>query len=190
MLDYLSGVTALSDWSKVEFRVSLDGYFHRSPGPDVRLTVDAGVLSFFTETLEIVDYKNGAGVTVNPLQNPQLLYYAAGVLRHLPRAQRDRVQHLKLTIVQPHVQNAAPSRAWEISVVVLLMWVDEVLVPGVHACTQDNAPLNPGSWCRFCPVSHAPVPASSRMPVAMAQREFDDADVVMPTEPGDLALLP
>jgi hypothetical protein len=185
MLDYLSGVTALSDWSKVEFRVSLDGYFTAPPVPMFG-TVDAGVLSFFTETLEIVDYKNGAGVTVNPIENPQLLYYAAGVLQHLPRAQRDRVQHLKLTIVQPHAPGLNPIRSWEISVVDLLMWVDEVLVPGVHACTQDNAPLNPGSWCRFCPVSHA-CPRLQQDAVAMAQREFDDADVVMPTEPGDLA---
>jgi hypothetical protein len=107
-------------------------------------------------------------------------------LQHLPRAQRDRVQHLKLTIVQPHAPGLNPIRSWEISVVDLLMWVDEVLVPGVHACTQDNAPLNPGSWCRFCPVSHA-CPRLQQDAVAMAQREFDDADVVMPTEPGDLA---
>ena len=172
MLDYLSGVTALSDWSEVEFRVSLDGYFTAPPVPMFG-TVDAGVLSFFTETLEIVDYKNGAGVTVNPTGNPQLLYYAAGVLRYLPRHQRDRVQHLKLTIVQPHVQNAVPIRSWEISVVDLLMWVDEVLVPGVHACTQPDAPLNPGSWCRFCPVSHA-CPRLQQDAVEMAQREFDD----------------
>jgi hypothetical protein len=75
--------------------------------------------------------------------------------------------------VQPHGQGIAPIRSWEIDVVDLLMWVDEVLVPGVEACAQPDAPLVPGSWCRFCPVSHA-CPKLMADALEMAKHEFDD----------------
>lgn len=188
--DFVAGVNVMleyiakgAEWKEVEFRVSLDDYFTDPPVPMFG-TVDAGILTLRDKTLEVVDYKNGAGVVVTPKENPQLLYYGAGVLRQLPPAQRDRVENIKLTIVQPHAQGVPPIRSWETSPVDLLMWVDETLVPGVEACAQDNAPLVPGSWCRFCPVSHA-CPRLQQDAVAMAKAEFDDGD--MPQKPNDLA---
>ena len=174
MLRYLFDSGALlADWVKVEFRVDLAPYFlDQSPVP-VFGTVDAAAHTWDTETLEIVDYKNGAGITVSAVENPQLMFYGAGVLEHLPAAQRDRVARVKLTIVQPHAQGVSPIRSWEIDVVDLLMWVDEVLVPGVEACAQPDAPLVAGTWCRFCPVSHA-CPKLMADALEMAKAEFDD----------------
>jgi Protein of unknown function (DUF2800) len=188
MLDYLQGIAALSDWTDIEFRVDLAGYFPASPPVPVFGTVDAAVHTMFTETLEVVDYKNGAGITVSAIENPQLIFYGAGVLAHLPAAQRDRVRTVKLTIVQPHAQGVSPIRSWEIDVVDLLMWVDEVLVPGVEACAAPDAPLVPGSWCRFCPVSHA-CPKLMADALEMAKREFDDESVPqdLPKGPDELA---
>jgi hypothetical protein len=74
-------------------------------------------------------------------------------------------------------------RSWEIDVLDLLLWIDGVLVPGVEACARPDAPLNPGPWCRFCPVSHA-CPRLMQDAVAMAKREFDDDP---PQEPDELA---
>lgn len=179
MLDYFRGAQALSDWADVEFRVDLGGYFKAPPVP-VFGTVDAASHTWATETLEVVDYKNGAGIPVSPVENPQLMFYAAGVLGQLEVA-RDRVKTVKLTIVQPNA-GGAPVRSWDLDVIDLLMWVDDVLVPGVEACAQDDAPLNPGSWCRFCPVAHA-CPRLMQDAVAMAQREFDD----IPDQPDELA---
>ena len=170
MLDYLRGAQALSDWADVEFRVDLGSYFKASPVP-VFGTVDAAAHTWATETLEVVDYKNGAGVAVSPVENPQLMFYAAGVLGQLEVA-RDRVKTVRLTIVQPNA-GGAPVRSWDLDVIDLLMWVDDVLVPGVEACAQDDAPLNPGSWCRFCPVAHA-CPQLHQDAVEMAKHEFDD----------------
>jgi hypothetical protein len=172
MLGYLRAQASLADWMKVEFRVELDGYFISAPPVSLFGTVDAGLLSLYNEELEIIDYKNGAGVSVTPIENPQLLFYAAGALAQLPKAQRDRVQTVTLTIVQPHA-GGAPERSWQLSVVDLLMWVDEVLVPGVEACAQPDAPYVTGSWCRFCPVSHA-CPQLHKDAVAMAKQEFAD----------------
>jgi hypothetical protein len=183
MLDYLQGTTALCDWMDVEFHVNLDSYFP-GPFPPVPMfgTVDAGILHLRDKTLEVVDYKNGSGITVSAVENPQLMFYAAGVLTRLPSDQRDQVRTIKVTIVQPHATGVAPIRSWEIDVLDLLMWVDEVLVPGALACAQPDAPLNPGSWCRFCPVSHA-CPKLMADALEMAKREFDD----MPEEEGELA---
>jgi hypothetical protein len=178
--DFIDGVNVMLsyidtpvDWKKIELRVSLDRYFARRVPPTPLFgTVDAALLHN-RETLEIVDYKNGTGVVVSPVENPQLLYYAAGVMLHLPPAQRELVQVIKLTIVQPHVPRAAPVWSWETTPLDLLMWIDEVLVPGVEACAKPDAPLNAGKWCRFCPVAQA-CPELHKAAVAMAQQAFDD----------------
>jgi hypothetical protein len=183
MLRYLFDSGALlADWMEVEFRVDPSGLFPAPPPVPVFGTVDVAAHTWHSETLEIIDYKNGSGITVSAVENPQLMFYGAGVFAHLPMAQRNRVQTVKLTIVQPHASGVSPIRSWEIDVLDLLMWVDEVLVPGVEACAQDQAPLIPGTWCRFCPVSHA-CPKLMADALEMAKREFDD----VPQEPDELA---
>lgn len=181
MLDYLFDVAVSADWVDVEFRVDLSTYFPEPPPVPVFGTVDAAALT--PPVLEIIDYKNGAGITVTPVENPQLMFYAAGVLALLRSDLREQVQRLKLTVVQPHALGVPPVRSWEISAVDLLMWVDEVLVPGVAHCARDDAPLVPGDWCRFCPVVHA-CPQLHRDAVAMAKCEFDGTEIV----PNDLAV--
>jgi len=182
MLDYLFDAAVSADWVDIEFRVDLAGYFPEPPPVPVFGTVDAAAL--ISPVLEVIDYKNGAGVMVTPVENPQLMFYAAGVLDLLPQAARDQVERIKLTVVQPHAIGVPPVRSWEISVIDLLLWVDEVLVPGVAHCARDDAPLVPGDWCRFCPVVHA-CPALYGAAVKAAQSEFGDDDP--PTDPGDLA---
>jgi hypothetical protein len=180
MLEYRQRVSA-GNWSEVEFRVDLASYFPISPPVPVFGTVDAGIYDLRSRTLEVVDYKNGSGITVSAVENPQLMFYAAGALQHIPAGFPGYyqvplarwAQRVKMTIVQPHAQGVSPIRSWEIDVVDLLMWVDEVLVPGVEACAQPDAPLVPGTWCRFCPVSHA-CPKLMADALEMAKAEFDD----------------
>ena len=186
MLRYVHLAAHQSDWVSVEFQVELDSYFPPTKPPPVLMfgRVDVALLDIMNETLEVIDYKNGSGVKVNPRENPQLLYYAAGVLAQLPDNQQRSLRTIKLTVVQPNAPGNEPIRSWEIDVVDLLMWVDDVLVPGVEACAQDNAPLVPGPWCRFCPALHA-CPRLQQDAVEMAKREF--ADHVLPDNPDDLA---
>jgi hypothetical protein len=186
MLRYVHFAAHQSDWVSVEFQVELDSYFPPTKPPPVLMfgRVDVALLDIMNETLEVIDYKNGSGVKVNPRENPQLLYYAAGVLAQLPDNQQRSLRTIKLTVVQPNAPGNEPIRSWEIDVVDLLMWVDDVLVPGVEACAQDNAPLVPGPWCRFCPALHA-CPRLQQDAVEMAKREF--ADHVLPDNPDDLA---
>ena len=180
MLAYLRHTA--KPYIKVEFQVTLDDYFPVPPPVPLFGTVDAALLD--EKCLEIVDYKNGAGVVVSPVENPQLLFYAAGVLRDVPPVDRDAIDRIKMTIVQPNAPGLEPIRSWEIAPLDLLMWVDDVLVPGVEACTQPDAPFNAGTWCRFCPVAHA-CPLLHQSAVTAAQAEFDDADA--PWDKNDLA---
>jgi hypothetical protein len=186
MLDYVEGAAHQSDWVRCEFQVELDDYFLPSQPPPVLMfgRVDVAMLDLQTDTLEIIDYKNGSGVFVTVKDNPQLLYYAAGVLRQLPKHQLRRLRRIKLTVVQPNAPGSEPVRSWQITPVDLLMWVDEVLVPGVEACAQDDPPLVPGSWCRFCPAIHV-CPKLQQDANEMAKRDF--ADHILPDDPAELA---
>lgn len=175
--DFLDGVNVMIDYLAerhltgvllgVEQRVSLDGCFNPAPPVPVFGTLDAAAFLPPVKTLEIIDYKNGSKV-VSPVENSQLMFYAAGAM---PLA-KDDVRNIRLTIVQPHA-GGAPIRSWDLAPVDLAMWIDDVLVPGVEACTKPDAPIVPGSWCHFCPVSHA-CPVLHADAVEAAQREFDD----------------
>jgi hypothetical protein len=186
MMGYVHHAALGSDWVRCEFQVELDDYFPVDHPPPVVMfgRVDVALLDLAHGVLEIIDYKNGAGVFVTVKDNPQLLYYAAGVLRELPANQLRRLTTIKLTVVQPNAPGSEPVRSHEITPVDLLMWVDDVLVPGVHACAQDDPPLVPGAWCRFCPAIHV-CPRLMQDANEMAKRDF--ADHQLPNTLDDLA---
>ena len=185
MIDYLRAARSNVAW--VERRLSLNGYF--SPPPPVPLfgTSDAVLVNWRPATLEIVDFKNGAGVAVRPDWNPQLLYYAAGAVAELAAMEPPGGwTRIRLTVVQPHA-GGAPVRSWDLAPIDLSMWIEEVLIPGVRACEDPDAPLKAGDHCRFCPVSqHCPLLHEAAQ--EMAKREFDDfTDYVHSTSPNELA---
>lgn len=100
-------------------------------------------------TLEIVDYKHGAGIVVDADDNPQLMYYAAGMLEDLQLW--ESVNLIRMTIVQPRgFHFNGPIRTAEISAEELRAWVDHILVPGMdHAMVSRNT--KSGEHCQFCP---------------------------------------
>lgn len=129
------------DWIwKTEQRVD-DKTFH----PDFGGTADRyGVGNYW---LEVVDYKNGAGVTVDVEENEQLMYYGYGILRKWPM-----VQDIRLTIVQPngyHPDGAI--RSWCISAYELKEWAEKKLAPAMKKVDSGDTALVPGAWCQFCP---------------------------------------
>jgi len=164
MLDYLRSAAMTADWIEVEHQVQL-----HYPSPVAMFgTTDA--IFKVGRVLEIGDYKNGAGVSVNPVENPQLLYYAVGALHTFQLW--DEIDTLRLTVIQPHA-GGEPIRCWTIDRVDLDMWVDDVLLPGVEAVTKDDAPLVTGPQCRFCPVAHG-CPKLHEAAVEAAKHEFEE----------------
>ena len=114
-----------------------------SPGDDGR------------SVLNVVDLKGGEGIPVEVDDNPQLKYYAFGLIDGLERQRSyvfDDAMVVRLAIVQPRItwHPAGPIRTWDTTVGEIKAWVHDVLVPHMNA-TQFDDSLKAGPWCRFCP---------------------------------------
>jgi hypothetical protein len=183
MVSYVNGRQDDGAGYYIEFQVSLDPYFRAAKfKPPVPMfgRVDAAFIE--PKLLEIVDYKNGSGILVEPRDNPQMLYYAAGVLVNLSQHSFNQV---RLTVVQPHARTVEKVRSWTLSALDVQMWVDDELIPAVERCAQPDAPLVLGPWCRFCPAAFT-CPRLAEEANKMAAREFSDDGLSLPSDPTKL----
>lgn len=80
--------------------------------------------------LLIADLKTGRGVTVSPVQNEQLMLYAAGKLQELDAVGLD-VETITLAIIQPRVFKEP--QTWSLSRVELEQWLGYTAAPTVRA---------------------------------------------------------
>lgn len=103
--------------------------------------------SLHDKTLNVVDYKHGKGVPVDVIGNVQGICYGLGAAKRFDNYDWDT---LKITIVQPRAyHDDGPVRSWEIPRAELFDYM--MNYAAYAAATEDpNAPLNVGSWCRFC----------------------------------------
>lgn len=99
--------------------------------------------------LEIDDFKYGEGIVVEAYRNPQLMYYAFGTLLNLDKLGID-VDFVRMRIVQPRV-TWFKDEPYEISVLDLRQWANDVLWPAMILADSENGDLSPGEHCRFCP---------------------------------------
>ena len=95
--------------------------------------------------LFVRDYKHGMGVAVDIEWNPQVLYYAYGILRLHPE-----VDDVDLAIIQPRIPYGDKRKHWTVSAAEVRKWAEEVLKPGMERTALDHD-LLPGTHCRFCP---------------------------------------
>lgn len=152
------------------------------PGPMFG-TADFAVYKPALRELEIVDYKNGSGVVVEVKGNKQLRYYALGAV--LAIGPGFDIETVKMTIVQPRAAHPdGVVRSESISYVDLLAFSGELL-EAARATLQPDAPLHPGSHCRFCPAS-AVCPAQRDQAQALAQITFADLPAAGPPAPETL----
>lgn len=98
------------------------------------------------EVLHIRDLKYGEGIQVDAEDNPQLMYYAYGVLQELGECDK-----VVLGIVQPRgFHPDGPVRLWETTAEYIKAWATEQLLPAMLRTEMDNH-LDAGEHCRFCP---------------------------------------
>jgi hypothetical protein len=112
-------------------------------------TADAVTWKPRQKQLIVDDFKYGAGIAVDPENNPQLLYYGLGALLacNYPAAT------VTLRITQPRCDHAkGPVRWWTIDALDLLDFKAD-LKKYAQATEDPNAPLVPGDHCRFCPAA-------------------------------------
>lgn len=119
---------------------------HRISSPDHPLfygTVDHAVIA--DSLLAVSDFKYGQGVIVEVERNPQLMYYAYGILLQHPDVTR-----VALRIIQPRgVHSDGPIRRWVVDADVIRSWATEELLPAMEATAVDET-LTVGEHCRFC----------------------------------------
>lgn len=113
--------------------------------PDLFGTADCVIFDPGSHELWVIDYKHGAGVAVDPISNPQLLYYAVGAA--FAKSNR-KVSAVHLGIVQPRAPGEAV-KWWDVDAVELLDFAD-ILRERVEATEDPEAPLVAGEHCRWC----------------------------------------
>jgi hypothetical protein len=136
-----------------------------------------------TYTLKVVDYKNGSGVVVEVVDNPQPLYYGLGAVLTLAKGRR--VDKVEMTIIQPNAPHPdGVIRSWTIDAVELFEFAT-MLMDAARKTLDPDAPLNAGKHCRFCPAS-AICPAQREMVQSLAQVAFDAMPLDVPPPPEHL----
>ena len=178
MADYLVQRTAeLGTSPVIEQTVFMDHWFEHKEPPPVRMFGRADAQFLTDDLLELVDYKNGAGVLVEVIDNDQLMYYTAGVLAGIMRrvkALGELPARVRLTVVQPNARTPEKIRTYELTSLDVLLWVDEVLIPAVRRIQAPDPAFAPGKWCGFCPVAHA-CPRLFKDAQMAAKVDFDDS---------------
>lgn len=114
-------------------------------------TLDFGAI--LPQLLDVTDLKGGEGIIVEPEENPQLKYYAFGLIDGLERMGEPLHDDfpVRLRIVQPRAVHADGAvREWETTVGAIKEWVNDTLVPAMLRTEYDDT-LDAGEWCRFCP---------------------------------------
>lgn len=106
-------------------------------------TSDAVIVS--DDTLEVIDFKYGKGITVNILNNPQLRLYALGA--YLALGSLYDFSKVKMTVFQPRVQNVGSE---EITVEELLEWAYTYVKPRADLAFNGEGEYCVGDHCRFC----------------------------------------
>jgi len=118
------------------------------------------------QKLIVYDYKHGAGVWVDVVNNIQLLYYALGAVADLD------VDEVELVIVQPRCgdpENAV--RRWRIPMAALDEFAKE-LTEKIKATEDPKAPRRPGKHCKFCTATLV-CPEILNKRDMMAQQDFE-----------------
>ena len=119
--------------------------------------------------LHVHDFKYGAGIVVEAIENPQLMYYAVGVLER--EGLWNSVDHIVLHIHQPRGWHyAGHHRTWTISTDDLWSWTADRLLPAMHTALSSGVTKS-GEHCRFCPVRTRACP--------QLMKDIDEMEAIM-----------
>jgi hypothetical protein len=98
--------------------------------------------------LVIADYKHGSGVAVSPVENSQLLTYAAAAITDTA-VDTNGVREIELVIIQPRSREGDAVQTWTTDIDSLLEHTGEVL-EARKLSLSDNPPAEIGDHCRWC----------------------------------------
>lgn len=132
-------------------------------------TSDAIIVS--DQTLEVLDYKNGAGVPVDAVGNPQARLYALGAVEMFGCIYG--FKWIRETIIQPRLDSITEET---MSREDLLAWGEEIRGPALKAWRGEGE-FHPGEHCRFC-AAKAICAARAAQAMSAFVNGFDSPDVI------------
>lgn len=171
-LDYVRSRIDPGDDYEFEQRVSIDVL-------ETFGTADTIVYKPAHRHLLVADYKHGKGVAVEAEDNDQGLLYALGALK---RYHNRGVDTVEVVIVQPRCPHpAGPVRSYTIDADALFDKAFDYM-DGAERVGDENAPLVPGDWCKFCKAA-AICPALREKSLEAAGAEFGTDGSVAVSDP-------
>lgn len=142
-------------------------------------TADVVILDKYNHTLTVIDYKHGQGISVDVVNNKQLLYYGLGAFTTL--ADPEFIHKIYLQIIQPRIGTEEIAKTWEITPLELFDFALE-LRERAEATTKEDAPLKSGDHCKFCPAASV-CPELSKLAMLDAASDFaESVEVVVGDE--------
>lgn len=131
----------------VEDRVSL-AFIH----PEAFGTLDSSIIELFG-TLDIFDYKYGAGYAVSPKENLQMIFYAMAVAHKY----HWNFKRIRMWIIQPRIKGYDGPAFWEIPTRELMEYVPRFKKAIDRAIAEPDTYIEGGHchWCkakRVCPL--------------------------------------
>lgn len=146
-------------------------FAHPQIHPGFRGTADTVLYDAAAKTLHVIDYKHGAGESVDAENNLQLMYYGIGAALTF----KVGVEKVILTIVQPRIASKSAISSWEIPFLDLVEFQADI-VRAIEATEEKDAPLVPGEkqcrWCRAKPIC----PALRAQTKELVLEEFSDIE--------------
>ena len=167
----------LPDSVWTERRIRLDNLLPPEP---MFGTLDFGAFVTGHHTLYIRDLKYGKGHYVPAQDNPQLKYYALGLLFALaddPKFGCMPPKYVDIGIVQPRppASRGNPVRSHRMLAEEVYAWAGELLAKA-EATQAPDAPAIAGEHCFFCPAA-ATCAANAKHALAVVQSEFGNVDL-------------
>ena len=158
-LDYIRGLkpTRLN----IEHRIDLDDL-----GLGLEMFGTCDCVAYKDNTAYIIDFKYGRkGVEVE--WNPQMLYYALGVLLENMR-NGYHITRLEMVIVQPRFSHEnGKVRSFALSDKQVSNWGYSVLYHAAEATQGESPDIKAGRWCKWCPVRGVCAEASKHSTLAL-----------------------
>jgi hypothetical protein len=151
----------------VEVRVDISEF---TPIPDQSGSSDFFAIDVAARTLYVVDFKYGKGVRVSAYLNPQLLYYALGVLRGMGCV--FEIDRVVIRIHQPRLDHWDEWRTTPAELIALGRHHKRLL----SRCLEPKAPFHPDpKACKFCK-ARSQCPALAEQMHRIGTGMFDDLD--------------
>ena len=175
--DLVKDLVAQADWHAIEMSFDLDDLWSPGKAPEPMFGT-ADFVAVIGDILVDLDLKMGKGIPVSAEGQAQLLYYALGVFLKLRREQPDlaaEIAYVRVGICQPRIRDDVDW--WDIPLVDLLLWGDNVLKKSVDAIQAGTTTLKAGKHCQFC-VAKPVCPALAEAAMQAAKGKFPPPDPV------------